>query len=461
MNIIEMDNEEIAEVVSLEGGSSFLSRLTAMGVNKGRLVRKVSDSGGGNPVIIEVMGSKVAIGRKMAERIIVVVREKKLLLTGNPNVGKSVVFSRLTGLNVISSNYPGTTVEFCKGTARLGGTRFCVTDVPGAYSLASTCVAEDVACRILSEGQADIIIDVLDSVNLERNLFFALQLLEKGLPVILLLNKWDAARLKGITIDAEMLSRRLGTPVVPFVAVTGEGLKELNKTTAEFFGGKFGRPKPVPPGDDGKWRLIGELSREVQKITHKHPTFLEKLADISVVPLTGIPIALAVLASAFYAIRIIGEGLIRYFAEPLFSRIYLPLLNSIAGILWPCRFCRELLMGQGQDIMQSFGALTTGVYVPFVSVVPYIFSFYLVLGFLEDLGYLPRLAVLLDRSMHRLGLHGYGAIPLMLGMGCKVPAILAVRVLESRRERIIAIALTLLIVPCMPQTAGAGTDDIR
>lgn len=103
--------------------------------------------------------------------------------------------------------------------------------------------------------------------------------------------------------------------------------------------------------------------------------------------------------------------------------------------------------------MHSFGALTTGVYVPFVIVLPYIFSFYLVLGFLEDMGYLPRLAVLLDRAMHRLGLHGYGTIPLILGMGCKVPAMLATRMLETRRERILAMSLTLFIAPCLPQSA--------
>ncbi|MBI4667816.1 MAG: fused ferrous iron transport protein A/B [Elusimicrobia bacterium] len=453
MNLLELPNSETADVVSLDGGGSFKSKLMAMGIHKGRRIRKVSGSTSRVPVIVEVMGSKVAIGREMAEHITVKTAQLNLMLAGNPNVGKSVVFSRLTGLDVISSNYPGTTVEVSRGTAKLAGAKFDVTDVPGAYSLAPACPAEDVACRLLLQEKADLVIDVLDATNLERNLFFGLQLLEKGLPVIFLLNKWDIARRNGISIAIEEFSRRLGAPAVPFVAVTGEGLNELNETVANILRHGLERPRQVPIGDDGKWQLIGDLSRQVQKITHKHPSFLEKLEDLSVVPLTGIPMAAATMAAAFYAVRELGEALTKFLTEPVFNLAYMPLISHLAGPLKSCAICFDLLFGRSGQAMESFGVLTTGVYVPFVVVLPYIFSFYLVLGFFEDLGYLPRLAVLLDRLMHKLGLHGYGTIPLMLGLGCKVPAMLATRVLETRRERLIAMTLALFIAPCLPQSA--------
>lgn len=152
---------------------------------------------------------------------------------GNPNVGKSALFSRLTGVNVIVSNYPGTTVEFKKGTMRLGGQWAEVVDVPGAYTLEPTTKAEEVAVEMLKEG--DLVISVVDATNLERNLYLTLQLLERKMPVIIALNIWDEAKHKGIIIDVERLEELLNTPVVPTVAITGEGIKELVSRLPEVF----------------------------------------------------------------------------------------------------------------------------------------------------------------------------------------------------------------------------------
>ena len=444
---------ERAVIASVDGDGAFKEKLSAMGLHEGREIRRAADSGNGGPALVEVMGSTVAIGRGMADKIQVRVRELTLLLTGNPNVGKSVVFSRLTGLRVMSSNYPGTTVEFVSGSARLGGERFQVVDVPGTYSLAATCAAEEVACRMIAQSPGALVVDVVDSTNLERNLLLALQLMERGTPVILLLNKWDQAALRGVSIDAPELGRRLGAIAVPFVAVSGEGLRELEQAVREHLHDAAPRPRPVPAGDDGKWKLIGELSRGVQTISHKHPGLAERLAELSMRPATGIPLALAVLAGAFLAVRATAEGAIRFVLDPLFSRAYLPLVERAVGLIPMGPAARAFLVGTGTDPMNSFGVLTTGLYIPLVSVLPYLVAFYFVLGYLEDLGYLPRLAVLLDRALHRLGLHGYGAIPLILGLGCKVPALLATRVLETPRERVIAMALTLMIAPCLPQSA--------
>jgi ferrous iron transport protein B len=451
--LLGLGTGEYAVIETISGGAELRGKLSALGLHAGRRIRRLADSGRSGPVVVDVMGSTVALGRRMAGHILVQAQEHRLLLTGNPNVGKSVVFSRLTGLDAISSNYPGTTVEFLSGTARLRGERFQVIDVPGAYSLSAASPAERVACRIIEECPQAVVVHVIDATNLERNLLFALQMLERGRRLVFLLNKRDLAALRGINIDAPGLARRLGVPIVPFVAVTGEGLRELERAVLETLHGDPPRPISVPAGDDDKWKLIGELSRQLQTISHKHPGFTERLAELSIRPDTGIPLALAVLGVSFFAVRATAEGVIHGLLEPAFQRLYLPFVMRLADLIsgWPA--VRALLVGTSPDPMDSFGILTTGVYIPWVAVLPYLAAFYFVLGYLEDLGYLPRLAVILDRGLHRLGLHGYGAIPMILGLGCKVPGLLATRVLETPRERLIAMTLTLLIAPCMPQSA--------
>ncbi|MDD5629646.1 MAG: FeoB small GTPase domain-containing protein [Elusimicrobia bacterium] len=452
-SLLELEPGELGIVSRLEGGSSLQARFSSMGLHPGREVRKLPGAGLGGPVLVDFAGSRMAIGRGMARRVRVKVRELTMLLAGNPNVGKSVVFSRLTGLDTVSSNYPGTTVEYREGKTRMAGERFRVVDIPGAYSLSPSCSAEEVACRLLSESSARITILVADATNLERNLFFALQAIGTGAPIILLLNKWDTAHMKGIAIDVCTLSQRLGVPVVPFVAVTGEGLRELERAVADVLRTQVFRASPVPADDAGKWALIGDICRSVQRVSHKHPTFVEKLADLSVNPLTGLPLALVALAGAFWMVRLLGEGLLGRALDWTFRSLYLPTLLHAADAFLAPGFWRDMLIGRGTDPLSSFGILTTGLYIPLVAVLPYLAAFYLVLGYIEDLGYLPRLAVLLDGILHRLGLHGYGAIPLMLGLGCKVPALLAVRVLETRKERAIAMALVLFLTPCLPQSA--------
>jgi ferrous iron transport protein B len=372
----------------------------------------------------------------------------KILLMGNPNVGKSVVFSRLTGVNVVSSNYPGTTVEFTRGTARIAGEKAEIIDVPGTYSLEPTSKAEEVAHEMLKTENSDVIVDVVDATALERNLYLTLQLLEEGVPVVLVLNMWDAAQRKGITIDVEELSRMLGIPVIPTVAVTGEGIKHLVDTLPG-----VGIPRPCKPrSDDEKWKFIGEITRKVQKIEHKHPSLLEKLEDASIKPLTGIFIALAVIYVSFTVVRFMGEGLITVI-DPVFTDYYGPAVTSMVEQVFPSGIIHDLLIGHTPDFVESFGLLTTGLYVPLAMVLPYVLSFYVVLGILEDVGYLPRLAVLVDNLMHKLGLHGSSIICMILGLGCNVPGVLSTRILETRRERFIAVTLMAVSIPCMAQNA--------
>lgn len=426
----------------------------------------------------------------------------RILLMGNPNVGKSVIFSRLTGVHVMSSNYPGTTVGFTAGYTKVSDKIAEVVDVPGAYTLEPTCEAEEVALKMLQnpdsmleiksmrhvrksvelhkgrhllhkifgrkkskedkdeqlklekelqkigrEGRKNIIVNVLDATNLERNLYLTMQLLEYGLPMIVVLNMWDDTRHTGIKIDLKRLEALLGVPVVTTSAINGEGIKEM-----------VGRiPQAKVPANDAKtseerWKAIGEIVGEVQHITHRHHTFRERLADASVKPLSGSLIAAAILAASFMVIRFIGESLITYVFDPLFENFWAPLMLNFSETLGGEGFLHDMLIGTitaGEiNFPEALGLLTSGLYVPFAMVLPYIIAFYLILGVLEDTGYLPRLAVLVDNIMHRVGLHGYAIIPNMLGLGCNVPAVLATRALESKRERFIAATLISIAVPC-------------
>ena len=151
----------------------------------------------------------------------------KILLMGNPNVGKSAVFNRLTGAKVTESNYPGTTVDYTKGYMRLEGKDVEIIDVPGTFSLEPKDKAEEVAVKMLKENRDSVIVCVIDSVKLERGLYLALEIIEEGYPVVIALNMWDVAEDKNIQIDVEKLEDILGVPVVPTIAVSGEGIKEL------------------------------------------------------------------------------------------------------------------------------------------------------------------------------------------------------------------------------------------
>jgi ferrous iron transport protein B len=373
---------------------------------------------------------------------------RQVLLMGNPNVGKSVIFSRLTGVNVVASNYPGTTVEFTRGNMKLGDETAEIVDVPGTYGLEPTSPAEEVAVRMIHQG--DVVINVVDATNLERNLNLTLQLLKTGKPVVVALNLWDEARHIGISIDVDKLQELLGVPVIPTCAITGEGIAELVSVLPK------AKTGTIQYEQEGRWEKVGEIVGQVQTITHRHHTFLERLEDLSIKPATGLPLAIVTLLVIFQIIRFIGEGLISLLFEPLFEKLWGPLMMKLSGLLGS-GVIHDIVIGklvEGQiDFLQSMGLLTTGLYVPLAMVLPYVFSFYLALSFLEDSGYLPRLAVLVDNVMHKFGLHGLAIIPMLLGLGCNVPGAMATRVLETRRERFIAATLMSIAVPCMAQIA--------
>jgi len=370
-----------------------------------------------------------------------------IALAGNPNAGKTTLFNALTGSRQHVGNYPGVTVEKKEGVYTHFGYKLHIVDLPGTYSLTAYSMEEVVARNFLINEKPQVVINIVDASNLERNLYLTLQLLERKIPMIVALNMWDDTKHRGINIDLDRLRQLLGVPIIPTVAVTGEGMKELVENM----------PRAISPQNparsrDERWTMIGDITEQVQQVTHRHHTWREILADASVKPLTGGIIALVVLAMTFLVIRFIGESLIGYLLEPLFNTLWAPVLSKLSGLLGGSGLFHDIIIGKligGEvDLVQSFGLLSSGLYVPFAMVLPYVLSFYLVIGLLEDIGYLPRLAVLMDTFMHRLGLHGYAIIPTLLGLGCNVPAVLATRILESKRERFIAATLISIAIPC-------------
>ena len=409
-----------------------------------------------------------------------------ILLVGQPNVGKSVLFSRITGIRTIASNYSGTTVSYTTGKMRFTGANYQVVDAPGTYSLEPLDEAARVAVDLIDDARR--IINVVDITHLERHLPLTLELIAQKKPMVVALNMSDEARHKGIRIDTGKLAGKLGVPVIPIVARTGEGVNKLIASlqalplAPEGEGDESQHPGhhphiqhgyPQKPATrhmhldkDRIWHRVGELVEEVQTLKRHHHNFGERLEDLSVHPVWGGLFALLVLALSFSLTRLLGEFLISggigiigepwielpFGTELFFSRAVEPLLMKLSMFLGDGSFMHKLLIGtltEGKiDFLQSFGMLTSGLFIPLGAVLPYLVSFYFVLSLLEDSGYLPRLAVFMDTIMHRIGLHGYAIIPTFLGLGCNVPGIMATRILETRTQRFITATLISIAVPC-------------
>ncbi|HDR51961.1 MAG TPA: GTP-binding protein [Mariniphaga anaerophila] len=249
----------------------------------------------------------------------------KILLIGNPNVGKSVLFNRLTGMDVISSNYPGTTIDYTKGYFNIQGERAELIDVPGIYSLKAASKAEEIAVQMLKDG--DVFISVIDATNLERGLNLTLQLIKQEKPLLVALNLFDETKHKGISIDVEKLEQVLGVPCIPTSALSGEGIKELVLKIPD------ARVSDFVFDNSQRWNEVGKIISTVQEIKSKNYTFSEMLRDASIKPLTGIPLLILVLLLTFTLIRFIGEGLIGFVFEPFFEKVWSPVMLELSELL--------------------------------------------------------------------------------------------------------------------------------
>jgi ferrous iron transport protein B len=429
----------------------------------------------------------------------------KVMLAGNLNVGKSVLFSRMTGIGVKSANYPGTTVQFEEATVTHKGQRIEVFDLPGTYSLSGVTEDEMVATKLLAEKDPDYVIMVLDATRLEQGLVLVLQLIELGYRIIIALNFMDQAR-KRYTLDVDSLASILQVPVVPTVALTGEGVDRLmdlvvsGKVSPSYYVTRYdshieaflediaqgsvrtGSGFPIRGASikllegnplfteqfsesvkalSDEYRIefreqhyedvevhiardrYGEAGKVAHEVIGRLPpeamTLKDRISEITLRPKTGIPILIVVLVGIFLSVVYVGG-----FLETLISDVYAAVVGDFFDQLaaWIGGTFGEAV---AEGINLSIQAILT-------IVIPYILVFYLILGVLEDSGYLPRAVMLLDGIMLKMGLHGRAIIPMVVGTGCNVPAILATRTLESKRERLILATIIVMAVPCSAQT---------
>lgn len=379
----------------------------------------------------------------------------RILLMGNPNVGKSVVFSKLTGVEVESANYTGTTVSFTKGDWQFRGKQGDMIDVPGTYSLDASSQAEKVAVDMMKKETADAIVVVLDATNLERNLFFASQIqylstkiTEKPIPVIFSLNMIDVAERQGIQIDVQELSKTLQAPVIPTVAVRNIGLSEVMEASIKAIEEKeVYQHEDWPDTEEDRWVWVGKVIRQVQEVEHRHSTWLEKLGDATMKPFPGIPIALLVMAVALGIVVGGGKGLRGLILLPLVHQVIVPLMDQVVRMFVTEGILYNVLMGE-------YGMLVKGIEWPFALILPYVFLFYVVLSFMEDSGYLPRLGVLVDGLFRKIGIQGGNIVPMIMGYGCAIPAILGTRAATTKKERLMVASMVTFGVPCAAQTGA-------
>ncbi|MDP2183368.1 MAG: ferrous iron transport protein B [Actinomycetota bacterium] len=404
---------------------------------------------------------------------------EQVVLVGNPNVGKSVVFNALTGLYVDVSNYPGTTVELTRGVI---GDRDLI-DTPGVYGVSSFNDEERVARDIILD--ADIVVNVVDAVHPERDLFLTLQLVDMGKRMVVALNMADEARASGVAIDRDLLEDLLGVPVIETVAVKGAGIEALTKALAAARTGRgdleleeqlvlmaarvgtraeallvlesdevVAVRHGLEPGEERdaiymrRRDRVNDIVGHVLTETTQGVRFPARLSRAMMHPATGLPL-LGLLLWGMYVV--LGEwvagGLVGVLEETLMQGYWEPLVRNVVGSV----------AAQGSPVYTvlagEFGVLTmTPTYLIGV-ILPLVTGFYLLLSFLEDSGYLPRIAALADRSLTAIGLNGRAVIPLILGLGCVTMGTLTTRILGSKRERFIATALMAIAVPCSAQIA--------
>jgi len=367
----------------------------------------------------------------------------RIALVGNPNVGKSVIFGRLTGRYVTVSNYPGTTVAVTRGRAQVGAELCDIVDTPGVNALEGPLSEDEKVTRdLLRSGGAELVVQVADARNLRRALILTSQIADFKLPMILVLNMVDEARARGVDVDAEGLAVELGVPVIEAVAPEGRGIGELRdalSTAARPHAARDRGQSHLHWADDTtrRFRTVGQVSLG---------RFREWLNRAVRQPLTGIPILLIVLYVTYLVVGVFGaQTLVNLLEKGLFGTYLNPWATAAAAhIPWPP--AREFLVGQ-------YGLITMGMTYAIAIVLPVVTTFFLVFGFLEDSGYIPRLAIFSDRLFRAMGLNGRAVLPMVLGLGCDTMATMTTRILATPKERLIAILLLALGVPCSAQLA--------
>lgn len=462
---------------------------------------------------VKIKKTKIRLGNKETSAN----GNQNIILVGNPNVGKSVLFSELTGKYAVVSNYPGTTVELSNGIINIAGSERKLLDTPGINSLFPESEDEVITLKILLENQDAPILQVLNSVNLKRGLFITAQLALLEVPTALALNVSDEAASKGIEIDEKILSRLTGINTIKTVATRKEGITKLKKAVAhpseiirkpkfdkpveeavaeiitmfpsnmkgtkfisllclmnENFEDLLSKASIVPEMDLTSFRkkiktlrnrlskiYNGNLTFEINRQIHREADFLfnevttiyapieneftARLSRMMMHPAWGMLIAIIILLLTYIVVGRIGAGIfVDFFNDEIFGKILTPGVNNFVEKAIPSQFFKELLTGQ-------YGLWTIGITYSIAIVLPIVFFFFLIFGILEDSGYLPRLAVILNKPFRFMGLSGKAVLPMVLGLGCATMATLTARILETKKERVIVTLLLALAIPCSAQ----------
>ncbi len=434
-------------------------------------------------------------------------KEKRtIVLVGSPNVGKSLIFHNLTGKYATVSNYPGTTVDITKGMIK--GTDYVLIDTPGMYSFIAITEEERVARRILFD-EPDLVIHVVDAKNLERMLPFTLQLIEAGFNTILVLNAMDEAERLGIEINTKELERRLGIPVIKTIATQKKGIDELKKIVksksfeelgkhrkdliklnstikemvddvSKLIEGEYPVSKKIISiltlaGDSetlkmlenernfskireivGKTPKSYEIFRQIQESANdilsgvikqrqiKKGSLRDKITELSINPYFSFPMALLSLYMIYLFAGVLGAQILVDVIESSYERYINTPLNAFLAENIGNYWIRELIGGE-------YGVVTLGIRYAIAIIFPIVTTFFIAFSILEDSGYLPRLAALLDVAFKRIGLSGRAVIPLLLGLGCGTMATIVTRTLETRKERVITTLLLAVGIPCSAQ----------
>lgn len=437
---------------------------------------------------------------------------RTIALVGNPNVGKSVVFGALTGRYATVSNYPGTTVEVSRGSFRAGGATLGVIDTPGVNSLVPMSEDERVTRDILLNDDLFCAVQVMDAKNLRRSLLITLQLIEMGLPLTLSLNMYDEAGERGIKIDAAWLSDALGLSIVPTIATQGWNLDKLKETLLQprvssyqtryhsivedaiaeitkllpqarisgrsiaimaLSGDATLRPwlserldaSTLKKADDivsgaqakfgeplgyliNKWRLKAVdalLQKAVSKEGNSKGRAARFIGSVTMHPVWGWPILLTVLYIMYEFVGVLGAGVsVDILQNTVFKEYLNPWATRVVELAFKDGLIHDLIVGQ-------YGIVTMAMTYAIAIILPVVGFFFIFFSFLEDSGYLPRLAVMVDRVFKLMGLNGKAVLPMVLGLGCDTMATMTTRILETKKERMIVTLLLALGVPCSAQ----------
>ena len=401
-------------------------------------------------------------------------KARRLLLIGQPNVGKSLLFTRLTNRYATVSNYPGTTVEITSATAEFDGELREVVDTPGTNTLAPQSFEEKVTRDLLLDAEASDIVQVGDMSNLRRTLLLSLQLAEHNVPFTLCLNMSDDPAAEAVDVPA--LSELLGVPVVATSALRKWNLEKLKRhavrpthpriritypaaveeaigkleglsradALAAMCGGSEDSAKLAADIAATRLRIVDEIIAQVK--THGRTSRgRDTLGALCMHRFWGWPILGAVLYVSWLFVGKLGAGIfVDFFENTIFGKFLNPWAIAAVNFALPWKFLRDLLVGQ-------YGVITMALTYSIAIILPVVVTFFTLFGILEDSGYLPRLAVMLHRTFRRMGLNGKAVLPMVLGLGCDTMATLTTRILETTKERVMVTILLALGVPCSAQ----------